>query len=289
MRTARDTIALVTGATSGIGQATAKGLAKWGAHVTLVVRNRAKGEATVAEIQREVPKARVDLLVADLSSQRSIREAAAAFLKAHKELHILVNAAGVFVPEREVTEDGLERTFATNYVAYFLLTNLLAPALQRGAPSRVVNVSSRYGGAKVDFDDPNFERRPYSYIKSTPPTMVARVLFTQEFAERMNGKGVVANAVHPGLVAHTQLLNETGGFFRWVTNTFGGTPEKGADTVLWLATAPEAAQVTGQLWQKRKPLKTPGQGSDPQARKRLWEMTETLVAASNGSKAKAKT
>lgn len=283
MRAAKDTVALVTGAGSGIGRATATELALWGAHVTLLVRDASGGETTKNEILARAPYARVEVLVADLASHASIRRAAHEFLQKHPELHVLVNAAGVFLPAREVTEDGLEKTFATNYVAYFLLTNLLTPALEKGAPSRVVNVSSRYGGAKIDFEDPNFEKRTYSYLKSTPPTMVARVLFTQEYARRMSGKGIVANAVHPGLVANTQLLSQTRGFFRWLTNTLGSTPEKGADTVVWLATAPEAGDVTGKLWRKRRTLRTPGQGSDPAARTRLWEMTETLVARSDGA------
>lgn len=288
MRAAKETIALVTGGASGIGKAIATGLARWGAQVTLLVRDRAKGEATVAQIRSVAPDAKVDLLVADLSRQRAVRQAAATFLQTHRELHILVNAAGVFLPRREITEDGLEKTWATNYVAYYLLTNLLTPALERGAPSRVVNIASPYAGAKIPFDDPNFDKRPYSYFRSTPPTMLARVLFTQEYAQRMNGKRVVANAVHPGLVAKTQLLDQTGGFFRWFTNTVGGTPEKGADTAIWLSTAPETETVTGQLWSKRKPMKTPGPGSDPAIRKRLWEMTQEMVARSEGLAVTAK-
>jgi len=278
MRTPQDTVALVTGANSGIGKAVATGLARWGASVTLVVRNPAKGEQTMGDIRRTVPGARLELLVADLSDQRSIRAAAASFLRSHSELHVLVNVAGVFLPKRLVTPDGLEATFATNYVSYFLLTNLLLPALRQGKPARIVNVASRYGGTAIDFEDMQLEHRQYSYLKSTPPTMLARVLFTQELSERLAGTGVVVNAVHPGLVAHTELLNQTGGFFRVLTNMFGGTPEKGADTPLWLATAPENETVTGKMWASRKPMKTPGQGSDPQARKRLWTETEHLVA-----------
>jgi len=169
MRSPNETTALVTGATSGIGKATATGLAKWGARVTLVARNPAKGEQTISDIRAKVPGARLELLQADLSDQHSIRAAAARFLSRNEELHILVNAAGVFLPKRIVTADGLEATFATNYVAYFLLTNLLLPALKRGAPSRVVNVSSRYGVTKIDFDDMQMERRKYSYFKSTAP------------------------------------------------------------------------------------------------------------------------
>ena len=269
--------ALVTGAASGIGKAIATGLAREGYHVVVLVRNEARGEETLRDIRATVPNASLETLTADLSSQSSIREAAAIFLSRHQKLDVLVNSAGVFVKNREVTNDGLERTFATNYMAYFLLTNLLVEALKKGAPSRVVNVASQYGGAKVDFDDLQLETRKYSYLRATPPTMLERVLFTQELAERLKGTGVVVNCLHPGLVSGTRLLNDTGGFFQWMTNMVGTTPEKGADTALWLATAPENATVTGKMFAKRKEVKTPGQGSDPAARKRLWEASERLA------------
>lgn len=269
--------AVVTGANSGIGKATAKGLAKAGFDTTLVVRDREKGERVRAEIQSAAPGAAINLLVMDLSSQRSIREGAARYLLSHDQLDVLVNAAGVFLRERSETAEGIERTFATNYLAYFLLAHELLPSLKRGAPSRIVNVASRYGRTRIHFDDLMVKTRKYSYLKSTPPTMLARVLFTQELARRLQGTGVVVNAVHPGLVKGTQLLSEIGGFFRWMTNAFGRSPEEGADTVVWLAMAPEAAEETGKLWFRRKPLKTPGQGSDPSARQRLWAESERLT------------
>ena len=141
----------------------------------------------------------------------------------------------------------------------------------------MVNLASKYGRAKIDFDDLQKLRTPYSYLKSTPQTMLARVMFTQELAHRVDGSGVVVNAVHPGLVAHTGLLKDTRGPFKWLTDTLGSTPEKGADTVLWLATAPEAATISGKLFTKRKEISTPGQGSDPAARARLWEESEKLT------------
>jgi NAD(P)-dependent dehydrogenase (short-subunit alcohol dehydrogenase family) len=194
-----------------------------------------------------------------------------------------VNAAGVFVKEKKLTADGIELTFATNYLAYFLLTHELLPLLQTSSPARVVNLASKYGRSKIDFEDLQKLRTRYSYLRSTPQTMLARVLFTQELANRLDGTGVVVNAVHPGLVAHTGLLQDTRGPFKWVTDTFGSTPEKGADTVLWLATAPEAATVSGKLFTKRKEIRTPGQGSDPAARKRLWKESEKLTVGSGQS------
>lgn len=274
-------LALVTGGTSGIGHAAAVGLARAGLDVTLLVRDRSRGEAARADIVAKAPGAKVGLLEGDLASQASVRRAAAAFLKANKRLDVLVNCAGVFLKERSVTEDGVERTLATNYVGGALLTELLLPALKAAAPSRIVTVASRYGRTRIDFEDLQVERRRFSYLKAVPASKLAQVLWTQDLAERLQGTGVTANAVHPGLVARTRLLEDTGGFFRWMTNAVGGTPEKGADTVVWLATAPEAEGETGGLWEKRKRLKTPGQGSDPEARRRLREETEKLVAVSS--------
>ena len=272
--------AVVTGANSGIGKAAALGLAKADYDVTLVVRNPERGRAAIADLLRSVAAANLDLLVIDLSSQRSIRQGAAGYLRGHERLDVLVNSAGVFLGTRQQTEDGIERTFATNYLAYYLLTMELLPALKRAAPSRIVNVASRYGGTTLHFDDLMITSRKYTYFRATAPTMLARVLFTQELAERLKGTGVVVNALHPGLVKHTQLLGEVGGFFRWITNTFGKSPEVGADTAVWLATAPATATETGKMWFRRKPIKTPGQGSDPEARRRLWQESERLTRAS---------
>lgn len=270
-------IAIVTGGTSGIGRAIATGLAREGAHVILPVRDPRRAVATLDGIRASVPGAKLETVRCDLSSQAAIREAAKEILSRHERIHVLVNCAGVFVKEKQLTEDGVERTFATNVLAYFLLTNLLLEPLKRAAPSRIVNVASKYGGAKVEFEDVNFEKRPYAYMRSTPPTMAARVMFTIELAERLRGTGVVVNTLHPGLVSNTKLLDDTRGFFRWLTNTVGGSPEKGADTAVWLATAPENATVTGKMFAARKEIKTPGQPSDPAARRKLWELSAKLT------------
>jgi NAD(P)-dependent dehydrogenase (short-subunit alcohol dehydrogenase family) len=270
-------VALVTGAASGIGKAISVGLAREGATVVLLVRNAERGDQAQRDIRGSVPNAKLEILECDLASQSSIREASRRFLTGHGRLDVLVNAAGVFVKEKTLTDEGLELTFATNYLSYFLLTHELLTLLRSSAPARVVNVASKYGRTKIDFDDLQRLRTPYSYLKATPRTMLARVLFTQELASRLAGTGVVANAVHPGLVAKTGLLQDTRGPFKWFTDTFGGTPEKGADTVLWLATAPETATITGKMFAKRKQIRTPGQGSDAPARRRLWDESEKLT------------
>lgn len=295
-------VALVTGATGGIGKAVATALAREGATVVVVGRSKARAEEAMRDIRAIVPTAKLEPLECDLALQASIRSAAREFLSRHDTLDVLVNAAGVFRKERHVTPDGLELTFATNVIGYFLLTNLLLGALKRAAgpraagtaaatggispkdpdgpdaalrTSRIVNIASRYSqgpsATRLDFDDLQTAKGKYSFLRSTPPTMLARILFTQELAERLRGTGVVVNAVHPGLVKDTTLLHDVGGPFRWMTNTFGKSAEKGADTVVWLATSREAAAVSGKFWAKRKELPTPGMGSDPEARKRLWD------------------
>lgn len=279
-------LALVTGATGGLGKAVAAGLAREGAAIVVVGRSTGRAEEAIAGIRGQVPDARLEPLACDLSDQASIRRAAADFLSRHERLDVLVNAAGVFRKERHVTPDGLELTFATNVMAYFLLTNLLLDALKRGGAgtdggaARIVNVASKYGKTKLNFDDLQTAKGKYSYLRSTPPTMLARVLLTQEFAERLRGTGVVANAVHPGLVKDTGLLQDVGGPFRWITNTLGASAEKAADTAVWLASSPQTAEVSGKLWAKRKELPTPGMGSDPDARRRLCEACSRLAKLS---------
>jgi retinol dehydrogenase-12 len=285
------TVALVTGAASGLGKAVATGLAREGALVVVVGRSTARAEEAIKGIRLFVPAALLEPLACDLSVQSSIRTAAAEFMSRHDRLDVLVNAAGVFRKERKVTPDGLELTFATNVMAYFLLTNLLLDALKHAAVTgenagpaartpRIVNIASRYGNTKLNFDDLQTAKGRYSYLRSTPPTMLARVLLTQEFAERLHGSGVVANAVHPGLVKNTSLLQDVGGPFRWITNAFGAPTEKAADTALWLATSRETAAVSGKLWAKRRELPTPGMGSDSEVRKRLWDACSRLAGLS---------
>jgi NAD(P)-dependent dehydrogenase (short-subunit alcohol dehydrogenase family) len=274
-------VALVTGATGGLAKAVASGLAREGGTVVVVGRTAARADEAAGDIRARVPAATLEPLACDLSLQSSIRSAADTFLSRHDRLDVLVNAAGVFRKERHETPDGIELTFATNVMSYFLVTSLLLDALKRAAATsgsaRIVNIASRYGNTRLTFDDLQTAKGKYSYLRATPPTMLARILLTQEFAERLGGSGVVANAAHPGLVKNTALLGDVGGPFRWVTNTFGSPADKAADTPLWLATSSETADVTGKLWARRKELPTPGMGSDPQARRRLWEECSRLA------------
>ena len=270
-------VALVTGGTSGIGRAIAAGLARSGVTVVLLARNASRAEGTMSEIRRGIPSAKLEWVEGDLESLKTVRAAASQVVTRHPKLEILVCSAGVFHKERGETVDGIERTLQVNYLSHFLLTNLLGEALKRGAPSRVVFVASPYGNTRIDFDDLNLTRRKFTVLNSVPATKLAEILLAQELAERWGPDRVSVNAIHPGLVAHTGLLTEVGGMWKFITNVFGGTPEKGADTAIWLATAPEAEGLTGKLWAKRKPRPTPGQGSDPAARKRLWAESVRLA------------
>ena len=191
-------VCLITGATSGIGKATAMGLANMGASVVMVGRDRGRGEAALAEIKEKSANASVDLLLADLSSQEEVRRLADEFKEAYPRLDVLINNAGVFRSERITTADGLEMTFAVNHLAYFLLTNLLLDVLKASAPSRIVNVSSGdHRNGTIDFDDLQGEKG-YKGAKAYSQSKLANVLFTYELARRLEGTGVSANCLHPG-------------------------------------------------------------------------------------------
>jgi retinol dehydrogenase 12 len=259
-------VVLATGATSGIGQAAAEKLKAEGATVYALTRSADKAKALG-----------FTPIACELSSQDSIRKGVAEFLKASPKVDVLLLSAGIFAKQRSETADGVESTFAVNYLSHFLICNLVQEALFRAAPSRVVFIASQYGGAKLDFDDLNLKNTKFSIMSSIPRTKLAEVLLAQELAERWGSKGVRVNAIHPGLVAKTQLLEEIGGFWKFMTNLLGGTAEKGADSAVWLATSPEAAEVNGKLIAGRREQSTPGQGSDPAARKRLWDESAKLA------------
>jgi len=273
-------VCVVTGANSGIGRVTAIDLAGRGATVVLICRNHAGGSAVVEEIGRRGGNAA--LLIADLASQRQVREVAAAFLKRFDRLDVLINNAGVAGwGTRFETEDGLEATFAVNHLAPFLLTNLLLDTLKASAPSRVVTVSSEaHKLYTIDLDDLQGERR-YSGFGAYSRSKLANVLFTHELSRRLEGTGVTANCLHPGVVA-TGIFRNLPGWMRFI---FSGplllSPERGADTMTYLATAPEIAEMSGRYFVKRKPVRSSRASRDAETARRLWWASEVLTAASD--------
>jgi NAD(P)-dependent dehydrogenase (short-subunit alcohol dehydrogenase family) len=272
---------LVTGATSGIGEATALGLARMGATVVAVGRDPAKCEATVARIRLESGNSAVEHLLADLSSQAEVRTLAAGFLRRHGRLDVLVNNAGGVFLRRRLSVDGIEMTLALNHLSHFLLTGLLVEALRRGAPSRVVNVSS--GGHRrspLDLDDLEL-RRGYAPLKAYYRSKFANILFTYELARRLEGTHVAANVLHPGLVL-TNLARQSGRLIGWGWRLYARwhsalTPEEGASNVVFVASSPTLDGVTGAYFFKTtRAVSAPGT-EDKEAARRLWQASVRLT------------
>jgi NAD(P)-dependent dehydrogenase (short-subunit alcohol dehydrogenase family) len=269
---------VVTGATRGIGRATAEALVRSGASLILVCRRRPDGEEVSRELARHAAEP-PEVVAADLSSQASIREAATLIRERHPELHVLINNAGIFTRRRELTVDGLEQQFAVNHLAYFLLTNLLLDRLDAGAPSRIINVSSgAHEGSKLDFDDLQGERG-YDGNQAYSRSKLANILFTYELARRLRGTGVTANCLHPGVIA-TKLLADYMGLpvaGGPLTRTFGAKPEKGAETIVYLASSPAVEGVSGKYYVNQKPVASSRESYDEAAARRLWETSERLT------------
>ncbi|HEY3820438.1 MAG TPA: SDR family oxidoreductase [Polyangiaceae bacterium] len=272
---------LVTGANQGIGKATAIALAAKGAHVVMVARNAEKGRAALAEVEA-AGTAGAELIVADLSSQDQVRRAAAELKAKHRRLDVLVNNAGVFVPERHTTVDGLEETFALNHLGYFLLTRELLDVLQATPGARIVNVSSdAHRSAKMHWDDLQFERTPYRGFKVYGQSKLANVLFTYELARRLEGTGVTANCLHPGVIASGfgQTYGSAVSVLIKLARPFLLNTEEGARTSVYLASSPEVAGVTGKYFSKCKPVKSNRVSYDVQSQQKLWSLSEQLVKA----------
>ena len=277
-------VCVVTGANSGIGKETALGLAQLGATVVLVCRSQDRGAAALAEIKQRSGKDSVALLVADLSSERQVRRVAAAYRQQFDRLDVLVNNAALARQKRAVTENGVELTLAVNHLAPFLLTNLLLDRLKASAPARVVTVSSAaHKDAEINFADLQGEQRYATFgFGAYSQSKLANVLFTYELARRLEGTGVTANCLHPGVVA-TGIFRDTPLWLR--TGLALARPlilgsAQGADTVLYLATAPEVAEVSGRYFEKRKPVQSSPLSYDTEVARRLWEVSEALTTAS---------
>jgi NAD(P)-dependent dehydrogenase (short-subunit alcohol dehydrogenase family) len=274
-------ICLVTGANSGIGKVTAKVLAAGGATVIMVSRSRDKGEAARDEIVRETGAKNVDLMITDFSDLKQIRSLAANVKARYPRLHTLVNNAGTFIDKRTLTADGYETTFAVNHLGYFLLTRDLLDLMKSSAPARIVNVASdAHRRGHIDFNDLNLENG-YGGWKAYSQSKLANVLFTYELARRLEGTGVTANCLHPGVVG-TNLFNSVGGLLGKIVRLFTPfmrTPEKGADTIIWLASSPEVEGVTGKYFADRKEQATNPESYDTAVAARLWEVSERMCSS----------
>jgi retinol dehydrogenase-14 len=270
---------LVTGATAGIGKATAVALAAMGAQVAITGRNLGRAEQAAREI-RATGGGQVDAFVADLSNQAEVRRLAVEVRQRYPQIDVLVNNVGGYWNTRHVTVDGLERTFALNHLAPFLLTNLLLGSLRHGGSARVVTVSSNaHTTGRIDFDDLQGERA-YSGARAYNQSKLANILFTYELARRLRGCAVTANAVHPGLVSTAFGAEDPGRVHRILVpliRPFMKTPTQGAATTIHVATATELQRVTGHYFAGSKPKRSSVRGHDTVIAARLWKVSAELV------------
>jgi NAD(P)-dependent dehydrogenase (short-subunit alcohol dehydrogenase family) len=271
-------IVLVTGGSGGIGKATALGLAAMGAHLAITGRDRARTEEAAREI-RAAGGGQVHVFVSDLSSQAEVRRLAGEVTESLSRIDVLVNNAGGFWNTRHVTADGLERTFAVNHLAPFLLTSLLLGRLTHGAPARVVTVASNaHASGRLDFDDLQGERS-YSGARAYSQSKLANVVFTYELARRLQGTAVTANALHPGVVRTSFGAGDPSGVQRLlvpVMRPFMKSPARGAATSIHLASAPDLEQVTGRYFAASKPRRSAPRSYDQAAAARLWQVSADL-------------
>jgi retinol dehydrogenase 14 len=273
-------VVLITGGTGGIGKATAIGLATMGARVGITGRDPARTERAAADISTASGSAAVDAFAADMSSQVAVRQLAAAVLNAYPRLDVLINNVGGFWAHRHPTADGLEHTFALNHLAPFLLTNLLLDRLKASAPARIVNVSSGAQSlGRIEFEDLQGVRH-YSGQRAYNQSKLATVMFTNELARRLEGTGVTANSLHPGVVRTIFGAEDQAGWFAVVSRVilpFLKTPAQGAETPLYLASSLDIDGVTGQFFANRKPRAANKVAYDTDMSARLWRVSADMV------------
>jgi len=273
-------VVLITGGSGGIGRATAISLAALGARVAITGRDQARAEAAAVDIRGATGNPEVDAFAADLSSQAEVRRLAADVLDAYPRLDVLVNNVGGSWATRHVTADGLEHTFALNHLAAFLLTNLLLDRLKASAPARIVSVSSGAQSlGKIDFEDLQGERN-YSEQKAYPQSKLASVMFTYELARRLEGTGVTATVLHPGVVRTGFGAEDPGRIFKLLVplwRPFMKTPQQGAATSIYLASSPNEEGVTGRYFANCRPQTSNKASYDAAAAARLWQVSAGLV------------
>jgi NAD(P)-dependent dehydrogenase (short-subunit alcohol dehydrogenase family) len=281
-----DKTILITGGNTGIGKEAAAGLASLGAQVVITSRNEERGRSARQEIAARSGNNSVDVMALDLASFRSIRSFTADVLDRFDRLDVLVDNAGLILRRRTETEDGFEATFGINHLGHFLLTDLLLDRLRASAPSRVVVVaSSAHKGARqgLDFDDLQSIRK-YRWMEAYSKSKLANIYFARELARRLDGTGVTVNALHPGFVrSDFGRGGDLGGLYGWgikyLAGPFAISSERGARTTIYLASSPEVGGVTGGYFYKCKPAVPSRVAQDDAATRRLWDVSEQLVAS----------
>lgn len=276
-------ICLVTGANAGIGYAISLGLANMGATLIMVCRNKSRGEAALVELKKKSNNSSVFLFIADLSSQASIHQFVEKFKMQFGKLDILINNAGIITQNRTLTEDGLEAQFALNHMAPFLLTNLLLDSLKASHSARIINISSNaHKTASINLDDLQSEQS-YNPKEVYQRTKLCNVLFTYELARQLNGTHITVNCVHPGVV-QTKLLHEYNGGkskSNFITRLFYSTPEKGAETPLYLASSSEVEGISGKYFENKKIVNSSKHSYAIALAKELWQVSKNLTTTKN--------
>ena len=279
MANMKDKVVVLTGGTSGIGQVAAEAIAGMGGRLILVARDRARGEATLEHLLKQSQGIAHAVYYADLSRLAEMKRVAAEIAAAEPRIDVLINNAGALFTPRQVTEDGLELTFATNHVSYFVLTHYLRDRLIAAVPARIINTASdAHRNARLDFNDLQSEKS-YRGFSVYSRSKLANVLFTRELAHRLEGTGVTANSLHPGFVA-TRFGDNNGGLSSsliGLLKNFAISPEKGAETIIYLATSDEPAGITGQYFRKCRVAIPSKPAQDDHAAKRLWQETARLA------------
>jgi NAD(P)-dependent dehydrogenase (short-subunit alcohol dehydrogenase family) len=272
---------VMTGATSGIGEAAALALAGMGARIVFVARDEKRAEATLNRIEAKAPRLGHRVHLADLSSMAETRRVGLAIAASEPRIDVLVNNAGAVFSQRRVTPEGLELTFALNHMAYFMMTVALVDRLAASTPARIVSTSSSaYQAGSLDFSDLQ-SAKGYNGWKAYGRSKLANVLFTRELARRLAGTGVTANCFHPGVVA-TRFGDAAGGLtgrLMPLARRFFISPEKGADPILYLASSPEVEGVTGEYFAKHKVVRPSAAARDDAAAKKLWEASDALAGS----------
>jgi NAD(P)-dependent dehydrogenase (short-subunit alcohol dehydrogenase family) len=268
---------IITGATSGIGEVAAIRLAEKGARIVFTARDKARAGDTMAALKRANPRGDHAMHMADLSQLSEMKRAAAALAR-EPQIDVLVNNAGALFNKRTETADGLEMTFALNHMAYFVITNISLGKLK--ARARIVTVASNaHRGARLDFDDLQ-SRRGYTGFPVYSRSKLCNILFNRELARRLAGSGVTANALHPGFVA-TRFGNDSGGIVRAVLKVakpIGAiSPEEGAQTIIYLASSPDVAAVSGEYFYECKPATPTAEARNDDDAKRLWDISQKIA------------
>ena len=270
-------ICIVTGANSGIGKATAVGLAEMNASVVMLCRSKERGEVAQKEIIELTGNNNVDLFLCDLSSQKEIRDFVAEFKNKYQNLHVLINNAGVMLSKRAISGDGFEMNFAVNHLAPFLLTNLLLDILKKSAPSRIINVgSAAHRMGKIDFEDLQRENKKGRPMGLYGSSKLAMTLVSYELSRKLENSNVTINVVHPGLI-NTNLGRDRSSTSKGFAKKFFKSPEIGAETSIFLATSPEVEGITGKYFTKKKTKPSSKESYNEEYAKRLWEISLELT------------